>query len=111
MDFLVDNATVLTVIAIAVIILIAIAVAAVAGLRLWRVVKAAQGRVSVASADLAAESDRLSAALAAMPDRQAELQVAISSLQGRVAALSLLAETAANASAVLRAPLRYLSGR
>ncbi len=111
MDFLVDNATVVTVIVIAVIILAAIGVAAIAGLRLWRVVRAAQKRVSVVGAELAAEADRLSAALAAMPERQAELQLAVVSLQGRVAALGVLAHAASNASAVLRSPLRYLTGR
>jgi hypothetical protein len=111
MDFLVDNATVVTVIVIAVIVLIAIALAALAGLRLWRVVRAAEKRVSVVGAELAAETDRLSAALDAMPERQAELQTAVVSLQARVAALGVLAHTAATASAVLRWPLRYLSGR
>jgi hypothetical protein len=111
MDFLADNATVATVIVIGVIILVALAVAAIAGLRLWRVVRAAEKRVSVAGAELAAESDRLSASIAAMPERQAELQDAVASLQGRVAALTVLAQTASNASAVLRSPLRYLTGR
>ena len=111
MDFLVDNATVMTVIVIAVIILIALAIAAIAGLRLWRVVRAAEKRVSVAGAELAAEGDRLTAALEALPERQAELQGSIRSLQARVDALTVLAQTAANASAVLRSPLRYLTGR
>ena len=111
MDFLVDNATVVTVIVIAVVILVALAIAAIAGLRLWRGVRAAEKRVSAAGAELAAEGDRLTAALDALPERQAELQGAIRSLQARVDALTVLAQTAANASAVLRSPLRYLTGR
>ena len=50
------------------------------------------------------------AALAAMPERQAELQGEIESLQQRVAALGVLARSAKEAQQTLRSPLRYFGG-
>lgn len=108
MDFIVDNAVPLSAILLGVLVILGLAVLAVSGLRLWRVLKATQRRVSAATADLTAETDRLSAALAALPDRQAELQGSLASLAARVRVLGILARTASEASAVLRSPLRYL---
>lgn len=108
MDFIVDNGVALSAIALGVLVLAGLAVAAISGLRLWRVLKGTQRRVAGATADLMAETDRLSAALAAMPERQAELQDSIASLGVRVRVLGLLARTASEAAAVLRSPLSYL---
>ena len=108
MDFIVDHAVPLSAIALGVLVVVALVVLVVRGLRLWRVLRAVERRVSVATAGLLAESDRLSAALAALPDRQEELQGSIASLAVRVRVLSILARTASEASAVLRSPLRYL---
>jgi hypothetical protein len=107
-DFVVDNAVALSAIALGVLVLAALAVLGIAGWRLWRVVKRAQARVAEAAAVLAAENDRLQAALAALPDRQQELQASIRSLQGRVAALGVLAASAGQAAEVLRGPLRLI---
>ena len=45
-----------------------------------------------------------------MPERQAELQGEIRSLQHRVAALGVLARSASEALNALRAPIRYFGG-
>ena len=111
MQFIVDHAVPLSAIVLLVLVLASLAVLGIAALRLWRAVRVVQRRVSAAGAELAAEGERLSQAVERMPERQAELQGAIRSLQARVDALTVLAQTAANASAVLRSPLRYLTGR
>jgi hypothetical protein len=110
-DFIVDNAVPLSAIVLGVLVLAGLAVLAIAGLRLWRVVKAAQARVSIAGELLAAESERLQAALAAMPERRAELQREMTSLSQRARALGVLAQHAGEAAQTLRAPLSYLKGR
>jgi uncharacterized protein YlxW (UPF0749 family) len=107
-DFIVDNAVGLSAIALGVLVLAGLAIAGIAGLRLWRAVRSAQRRATAAAAELAAETDRLSASLAQLPERQAELQASITALQRRAAAAALLARSASEALAVLRAPLRYL---
>jgi hypothetical protein len=107
-DFIVDNAVPLSAIVLAVLVLGALVLLGLAGLRLWRVLRGTQRRIGAAAASLAAEADRLSAATAAMPARQAELQGAIASLGVRVQVLGVLAGSAAEAAAVLRAPLKYL---
>ncbi len=109
-DFVVDNAVALSAIFLGAIVLIALAILAVTGLRLWRRARAAQKRVGRETEVLAAQADRLSAALDAMPQRQAELQYEIRSLQGRIAALQVLARHASEAQQTLRAPLRYFTG-
>ena len=103
-----DNAVPLAAIALLLLVLGGLLVVALAGLRLWRRVRAVQRRIAVAGAELNAEVERLNAAQARMPERQAELQAAIESLQGRAAALGVLASSAGDAVAVLRAPLRYI---
>jgi hypothetical protein len=110
-DFIVDNAVPLSAILLGVLVLIGLVVLVIAGLRLWRVVKAAQARVSIAGELLSAEAERLQAALAAMPERQAELQRELTSLSQRVTALGVLASHAGEAAQTLRYPLRYLGGR
>lgn len=108
MQFIVDHAVPLSAIALLVLVLASVAVLGIAALRLWRVVRAVQRRVSAAGAELAAEGERLSQAVEQMPERQAELQAAIGALQRRAAVLGILSGSAAEAAAVLRAPLRYL---
>lgn len=108
MDFVVDNAVPLSAIFLGVVVLGSLAVLGVAGWRAWKVVRAAQKRMTTAAAALAAEGERLSAATAALPERQAELQAALSSLQRRAAVLQVLGASASEAIAVLKSPLRYL---
>jgi CHAD domain-containing protein len=79
-----------------------------AAFRLWRSVRAARRELERAGEALSEEGRRLTEALEALPERQGELRDAVVSLQRRVAVLTVLARGASDASAVLRAPLRYL---
>ena len=108
MDFIVDNAVPLSAIALGVLVLVTLAILGIAALRLWRAVRGAQRRVTAAGAELSAESERLSASLALLPERQAEIEASIAALSRRAAVLSVLARTASEASDALRSPLRYL---
>ena len=108
MDFIVDNAVGLSAIALGALVIAGLAVAGLSGLRLWRVLKGTERRISGATADLMAEADRLSAALAALPERQQELQGSIAVLSARVRVLGVLARAASEAAAVLRSPLSYI---
>lgn len=103
-----DNAVWLSALALLALVLVSLAVAVVSGWRLFRVLKGTQKRIGAAAASLSAEADRLSAAMAALPDRQAEVQDAIASLGMRVRVLGLLASAASDAAEVLRTPLRYV---
>jgi hypothetical protein len=107
-DFIVDNAVWLAALVLLALVLVSLAVLALSGWRLFRVVKGTQKRIGVAAASLSAEADRLSAAMAALPDRQAEVQDAVAALGVRVKVLGVLASAAADAAQVLRAPLRYI---
>lgn len=108
MDFVVDHAVPLSAIVLLALVLGGLLVLGIAGLRLWRRVRAAQRRVTAAGAELNAELARLTEAQARMPERQAELQAAIEALSRRASVLGVLAGSAGDAIAVLRAPLRYL---
>lgn len=108
MDFLVDNAVALSAIFLAAAVLISLAVTALSAYRLWRRARAAQRRVTAAGAELAAQGEHLTASLARLPERQAEIQASIEALSRRAAVLAVLAAHASAAVSVLRAPLRYL---
>lgn len=108
MDYIWDNAVPLSAILLGLLVLAGLIVLAVAGLRLWTVVKRTKGRLGEAGAALAAENDRLQANLARMPERQAEVQAALDSLQRRAAVLSTLTSAASQAAEVLRSPLRFV---
>lgn len=105
-----DNAVPLSAVFLGVVVLAALGLLGLSALRLWRRVKAVQVRVTREGEALAAQADRLSAALEAMPERQAELQREIGSLQNRVAALGVLGRHASESLRTLRAPLRYFGG-
>lgn len=79
---------------------------AVAGLRLWRVGRAAASNAGRAGEALSADVARLQASLDALPQRQEQLQAEISDLQGRVDALSVLAGAAGDLANAVRAPGR-----
>jgi hypothetical protein len=109
-DFVTDNGVPLAAIFLGVVVLVAFVVLAVAGFRLWRRARAAQKRIGPETEALTARIDRLQAAMDAMPERQAELQYEIQSLQARIAVLTLLAQSANEAQQVLRTPVRYFTG-
>jgi hypothetical protein len=107
-DFIVDNAVWLSALVLLALVLASLAVLGLSGWRLYRVLKGTQKRIGVAAASLSAEDDRLSAAMAALPERQAEVQDAVARLGMRVKALGVLASAASEAADILRAPLRYV---
>jgi uncharacterized protein YlxW (UPF0749 family) len=107
-DFLADNAVPIAAIIFGVLVLVTLGILAVAGLRLWGVIKSVQREVLRAGGALAAEAALLSESLERQPERRAELQEAIAALSQRVALLQSLASHASEAVAVLRSPLRYV---
>lgn len=109
-DRLVDHGPALAAIAFGILVLAGLIVLGVRALMLWRAIKAAKRAVETHLAALTAEADKLSAELARLPERQAELQRAISALQSRILYARVLAEHAGEAMATLRSPLRYLGG-
>lgn len=89
-----------------------LALAGLRGLGLWRSTRAAQRVVTQASTALTAEVERMNTALAALPERQQEIERAVASLRQRALVLSVVARAAGHGSALLRGPwgyLRYLS--
>jgi hypothetical protein len=109
-DFVTDNGPALAAIAFGVLVLVGLIVLGVRALMLWRAIKAAKREVETHLTALMAEADRLSADLARLPGRQAELQRALGVLQSRIGYARVLAEHAGEAMATLRSPLRYLGG-
>jgi hypothetical protein len=107
-DFVADNGVSIAAIIFGVLVLAALVILAVAGLRLWRVVKGVQRQLLRAGGALAAEAALLSEALERQPERQAELQDALAALAQRVALLRALASHASEAADILRSPLRYV---
>lgn len=110
MGGLADNAVWIALVFFGVVVLAALGWLVLRGLVLWRAIKAAKRAADDGLAALTAETDRMSAALDAMPQRQSELQGALATLQGRVRVAQLLAQNAGEAATALRAPLRYLGG-
>jgi len=104
----VDNAVWLSALVLALLVLASLVVLGLSGLRLFRVLKTTQKRAGAAAAELSEEAERLSAAMAALPDRQAEVQDAVASLGARVRVLGVLTSAASDAADTLRAPLRYI---
>jgi hypothetical protein len=107
-DVIVRYAVHLSAIALAVLVVVGLVAAVIAALRLWRAAKAAQREASREIALLIAGTDRLNADLAALPERQEELQERIAFLQMRIRVLQLLAKSASEALDILRSPLRYV---
>lgn len=108
MDFIADNAVAIAAIVFGLLVLAGLVVVGLAALRLWRVLKRVRRHVGRAGDALSAEVTLLTDSLARLPDRQAELQGSLATLQQRVRVLGLLASHASAAAAVLRSPLRYL---
>ncbi len=103
-----DNAVWLSALVLLALVLASLVVLGLSGWRLFKVLKATQTRMGAAAASLSAEAERLSAAMAALPDRQAEVQDAVAALGMRIRILGLLASAASDAADVLRSPLRYI---
>jgi type VI protein secretion system component VasK len=91
-----------------ILVLIGLAVLAFAGLGLWRTARAAQRRLEAELSVISAKSDQINAALAALPQRQEELQDTLESLRRRTAVAQAIGGFAGKAVGVLRSPLSYL---
>ena len=107
MDWLSDNHVWLSAAIVGFVIVVSLVILAVVGWRLWRSTKTAMTSVSAAGKELAAEADRLQAAVDALPERQAEIQRGLADLQRRGAMLAVLAGTMGDLASTLRAPRRY----
>ena len=108
MNWLIDNAVLVSFLVGLVAVLVALVVL---GVRVWGAYKrfrSATATLSQAGGALAADVDRVSAAMAALPERQLELQQAITDLQQRAAAAAVLARHAIAAQRMLRSPLWFV---
>ena len=103
-----DNAVLLAFLIGLIAVLAALALLAVRALGAMRRVKTATVALSDAGGALAEDVNRVSAALAALPERQAELQQAIADLRGRAAAAGVLARHTMIAQRILRRPLWFV---
>jgi enoyl-[acyl-carrier-protein] reductase (NADH) len=108
MDFLVDNAVLLS----AIICLVAIvgggAILAWRILAILRTIKRTKKTIGVAAGALAADVKRVSDAVGALPQRQTEIAAALAQLQTSAGAAGIVAKHAMVARRALRAPLTYL---
>ena len=103
-----DNAVWLSALVLALLVLASLVVLGLSGLRRHASAWSSAPGTGAAAAELSEEAERLSAAMAALPDRQAEVQDAVASLGARVRVLGVLTSAASDAADTLRAPLRYI---
>ncbi len=107
-NWLIDNAVLVSFLVGLVAVLVALVVLGVRAWGAYKRVRSATATLSQAGGALAADVDRVSAAMAALPERQLELQQAITDLQQRAAAAGVLARHAIAAQRILRSPLWFV---
>jgi hypothetical protein len=107
-NWLIDNAVLVSFLVGLVAVLIALVILVVRALGAYRRVRVATTTLSKAGGALAEDVNRVTAALAALPERQLELQQAITDLQQRAAAVGVLARHAIAAQRILRSPLWFV---
>jgi hypothetical protein len=107
-NWLIDNAVLVSFLVGLVAVLLALAVLAVRVRGAYVRVQAATKTLSAAAGALAEDVNRVTAALAALPERQLEVQQAITDLQQRAAAVGVLARHALAAQRILRSPLWFV---
>ena len=107
MNWLIDNAVLVSFLVALVAIVIALVVLAVRIRGAYCRVRAATTALSEAGRALADDVNRVTAALAALPDRQTEVQEAITHLSQSAAAVGVLARHALVAHRILRSPLWF----
>jgi hypothetical protein len=107
-QWLIDNAVLVAFLAGLVAVLVALVVLAVRMLGAYRRVRTATVALSAAGGALAGDVDRVTAALAALPERQAEVQQAIADLSQRAAAVCVLARHYLVAERILRSPFWFV---
>jgi hypothetical protein len=100
-----DNLVQLSVLLSVIVIVAGLVAMVVTGLRMYRAVRASASAAGAAGASLAAEVERLNAAVDALPERSAELQREIAGLKARIAVLAVLMEHAGELQALVRTPL------
>ena len=108
MNWLIDNAVLVSFLVGLVAVVLALVVLAVRVRGAYARVKVATKALSQAGEALAEDVNRVSVALAALPERQLELQQAITDLQQRAAAAGVLARHALAAQRILRSPLWFV---
>ena len=108
MDFIVDHAVAISAVIFGAVILLGIVVAIVAGVRMWRRMSSAHGRLAPAAAELGEATERAQQRLEALPQRGEDLEAAVQELQLQIEAVSAIANAAAEAADTFRSPVRYL---
>lgn len=107
-NWLIDNAVLVSFLVGAVAVVLALIVLAVRAWGAYVRVRAATTALSQAGGALAEDVNRVTLALAALPERQLEVQQAITDLQARAAAVGVLARHAIAAQRILRSPLWFV---
>lgn len=108
MQWVIDNVVLVCFLVGAAAVVAALIVLGVRVAGAYRRVQTATVALSAAGRALAADVDRVTAALDALPDRQIEVQQAINELSQRAAALGVLARHALIAQRILRSPLWFV---
>jgi hypothetical protein len=107
-NWVIDNAVLVSFLVGLVAVLVALVVLAVRVRGAYVRVQAATTALSSAGGALAEDVNRVTVALAALPERQLEVQQAIADLQQRAAAVGVLARHAHAAQRTLRSPLWFV---
>lgn len=107
-NWLIDNAILMSFLVALAAVLAALIVLAVRIRGAYCRVRTATTALSEAGRVLAEDVNRVTAALAALPDRQTEVQQAIADLSQRAAAVGVLARHAMVAQRILRSPLWFV---
>jgi hypothetical protein len=107
-DWIWDNAVLLAFLVGLAAALIGLALLGLRAWGAWRALRGATRSLGAAGQALAADAARVSAAVSALPQRQAEVQAAIETLRFRAQALGVLSRHVVLAQRVLLGPLRYL---
>ncbi len=107
-NWVVDNAVLVSFLVGLVAVLCALVVLAVRMRGAYVRVRAATTTLSAAGGALAEDVNRVTVALAALPERQLEVHQAIADLQARAAAVGVLARHAVVAQRILRRPLWFV---
>ena len=107
-NWVIDNAVLVSFLVGLVAVLAALVVLAVRVRGAYVKVQAATTTLAAAGGALAEDVNRVSVALAALPERQLEVQQAVTDLQARAAAVGVLARHALAAQRILRGPLWFV---
>jgi hypothetical protein len=107
-NWLIDNAVLVSFLVGLAAVLAALVVLAVRVRGAHLKVRVATATLAAAAGGLAADVNRVTAALAALPERDLEVRQAVTDLQQRAAAVGVLARHALTAQRILRSPLWFV---